>query len=134
MSRSFEPKDTDTYLLHPQAETFGPFDLAFVRDTLARGGIAPTTGLTIIRSGIEDRWHSVGDLWPEPREWTIACAECQIGGTVSITEAITIYGKDDYRREHLKEFVQHRCPKFRRIDTCGAEYPEGHQIGRRGRT
>jgi hypothetical protein len=101
MGVKFNRKDTDTYLLHPQAETFGPFDLTFVREKLVEGGIAPSTGLTVIRDGMEDKWHSVGDLWPEPCEWTIACAECKLLHTVTVTEAITIYGQDGYRSTHL---------------------------------
>ena len=130
MPNSFDRKDSDSYLLHPQAETFGPFDLAFVRETLAKGGIAPTTSLTIVRDGVEDRYHSVGELFSEPRLWTIACTECRLSKAVTVTEAITIYGGDDYRSEHLKTFVQ-RCPKRRTIAECSGHYDEGYELGRR---
>lgn len=136
MADSSNSNSADQYLLHPQAETFGPFDLAFVRQKLAEGAIAPSTGLTIIRGGVEDKWHSVGELWPEPREWRIACAECQLSQTVMVTEAITIFGGFDgdiYRMHHLQEFVQKRCPNFRKIERCSAQYPEGYEIGRRKR-
>jgi hypothetical protein len=129
MPHSFVRKVCDSYLLHPQAETFGPFDLAFVRDTLAKGGIAPTTGLTIVRDGVENRYRCVGDLFSEPRQWAIACTECQLSRAVTVTEAITIYGGDDYRSEHLSAFAL-RCPKRRSIAECAGQFEEAYSLGR----
>jgi hypothetical protein len=74
--------------------------------------------------GVEYRYHSVGELFSEPRLWTIACTECRLSKAVTVTEAITIYGGDDYRSEHLKTFVQ-RCPKRRTIAECSGHYDEG---------
>jgi hypothetical protein len=36
-----------SYILHPQGESFGPFDLSFVRQKLNERAIAPTTGVTV---------------------------------------------------------------------------------------
>jgi hypothetical protein len=128
--KSLDLNGVDHFLLHPQGETTGNFDLTTVRRLLAKGAVAPTTGLTLVRSGKEDRWHSVGYLWPEPREWAITCEECQLHHVFTVTEAITIYGKPDYRNEHLTKFVKIRCLKYRTLETCGAQYAEGREIGR----
>jgi hypothetical protein len=54
-----------SYILHPQAESFGPYDLAFVHEKLAEGGIAPTTGITVPVEGRAERFTDVGTV---PRE------------------------------------------------------------------
>ncbi len=130
MPDSFDRKVSDSCFLHPQAETFGPFALAALRDTFAKGGIAPAMGPTIVRDGVEDRYHCVGDLFTQPRQWTLTCTECQRRQAVTVTEAITIYGGDDYRSEHLNTFVLH-CPKRRSTAVCASQYAEGYSLGRR---
>ncbi len=51
-----------SYILHPQGESFGPFDLSFVRQKLNERAIAPTTGVTVLVDGVEERYTSVAEL------------------------------------------------------------------------
>jgi len=48
-----------SYILHPNGESFGPFDLSFVRQKLNEQVIAPTTGVTVLVDGVEERYTSV---------------------------------------------------------------------------
>ena len=48
-----------SYILHPQAESFGPYDLDFVRRKLAEGAIATTTGITVLVDGVGVRFTDV---------------------------------------------------------------------------
>ncbi len=56
------PASNRSYILHPQGESFGPFDLDFVRLKLAEGAIAPSTGVTVLVDGIEKRYTDVATL------------------------------------------------------------------------
>ena len=48
-----------SYVLHPHGGSFGPFDLSFVRQKLNEQAIAPTTGVTVLVDGVEERYTSV---------------------------------------------------------------------------
>ncbi len=48
-----------SYILHPHGESFGPFDLSFVRQKLSEQAIAPSTGVTVLVDGVEERYTSV---------------------------------------------------------------------------
>jgi hypothetical protein len=54
-----------SYILHPHAESFGPYDLAFVREKLAQGGIATTTGVTVLVDGVAVRYTDVAAILRE---------------------------------------------------------------------
>jgi hypothetical protein len=57
-----------TYILHPHGESFGPFDLEFVRLKLATGAVAPTTGVTVVIDGVEGKYTSVAEVLAEADE------------------------------------------------------------------
>jgi hypothetical protein len=59
------PDSKRIYILHPHGESFGPYDLNFVRQVLAKGGIATTTGVTVVVDGAEVRYTDLATVLRE---------------------------------------------------------------------
>lgn len=62
--------DNRSFIIHPHGMDIGPVSLAFIRQKLAQGAIATTTGVTILGDRSPSGYFSVGDLFPT--DWNSA--------------------------------------------------------------